>query len=719
MVNDYTYNALFHAIRAHFYFDLLRGFDNLLEGRPYASTLWRMLDSIKDRSNEYSGLTKKLDMPRLESIILPKHRKAVQTRLIKSILALRRCLYVNEPLHYLNHNTLPGSNKTDSDNTITLRASLIDYFTLDMDDYISGWAWLQNIASALAIDPYTVDICHLASNARSGDKCTWEKEKNLLTELEDWDCNGITLREMIYPDISIYPVDAILPPEKEVEKNDGSGKCRFEMLRGLVKDPSLRVPFISILTGVGSICYQQHLECIIRNELVSSNESNNDKIKYPVNLFRLTAGMENMLIVSDSNVINNYSVLVRCMKNPTEQNSDFVYFKPATVNVNDPETNTSANYLLRKVGPNEYIARQAEEGFIKAEPPLLVMHKDDPNLRKWAAVAIDGAQAAFDEATVLYLYTSSWNIMACTKRWLSGDIPDSVGFALEVSHDFVKWFIGAIYTKEFLNYANGAKLTSLNGVHFAAAGLKNSLKFGNIIGSVGLKGAMSAIGAGVSAYDAYKAAQDGDTGSAIAFWLDVALCSLAVVATRGTFLLVVGLGIGFKILGSALRSSKLEIELANCVYGKNAGKNDNALIEKMLDDNVFRLITVASPIHAEGMFINASKKYSIFATELDIPRLALNRYKLLKIYWPMFSQPFVKKRLLNYNTSMGQVSNITKEIKYIYLEDEQIMLLLSDNCQGDTYIWHDRGNGMELFVSFATEWQNDMLPNLPWVNNGR
>ena len=89
-----------------------------------------------------------------------------------------------------------------------------------------------------------------------------------------------------------------------------------------------------------------------------------------------------------------------------------------------------------------------------------------PDLRKWAEVAIDTAQAVFDEATVLYLYTSSWNIMACTKRWLSGDIPDSVGFALEVSHDFVKWFIGAISAKEFLDYAKGAVIRPFSCVLF-------------------------------------------------------------------------------------------------------------------------------------------------------------------------------------------------------------------------------------------------------------
>ena len=675
IVNDYLYNPLFYAIRAKFYADMLKGFDLLLLNKQYAATIWQMFDSLRYTRDEKEVFTKHLDMSKLESVICPNHRRAVKKMLEESINDLILCLGSDKNnrrdtrgVYELGNYDFPSAHENK------VKESLHDYFSLDNNDYLlKGWSWINNIASALAIDPGTADSCNFDYEIRCGLKSNIRKSEldPMLFSMEKWDCNGITLRQMMYPDIEKYPVSQPLERNSmEVEINDGSGLCRFQTLLSMLQDsnsdPQKEIA-LSIITGVGAIFYQKHLESVMAKEATYDNALS-EELKYPVNLLRL-ADLTDMILISaeqlNSNICTNYKILICDGSNTqTSQNNSL-----------EPLPTNTEPYVIHKISEYQYIARMARNNSITLSyMPLLLIPKTTQlftygNVSNTIIGGINIA-AIFKPALNICLLISSINMIVCVEVWRSGENNSkaNITFALNALGNSVNFFAGAAAGEILWNTKNtGLKFAELleNGEGFAVKNLKRLWKLGYIVGAVDF------------GYHAHQSASRGDDTAAIFYSAGTLSCALAITVgilasglpTGGLAPALGALGLLGGAIGAFFTSSELKHEILNCVYGNTPNPSkDLKFSGDNGDDNAYRLLKCASPITVEYPASEDIKKYEQFITFIGL-KINNIKYKVLRISWPLFAHPFVKRQISN-GKFLPQVScSSTISCYYLYLED--------------------------------------------------
>ncbi|MGP9645283.1 toxin VasX, partial [Halomonas sp. AOP30-A1-24] len=110
----------------------------------------------------------------------------------------------------------------------TYQRALVDYFSLEESDYLSGFCLVEQCFTALSLDPKRADILanedaptqlHTANNGTA--------QRTLLALLEEG--STAPLHAMCFPDSETHPVDQpfALPEE---ESNDGTGRFRAKAL---------------------------------------------------------------------------------------------------------------------------------------------------------------------------------------------------------------------------------------------------------------------------------------------------------------------------------------------------------------------------------------------------------------------------------------------------------------------------------------------------------
>jgi hypothetical protein len=667
-VHDYLYSPLFHAARVIFYADLLTAFDHELVDKPYASTVWQILNSLRSNEEERTKIASNLRMDKIEGIIIPKLRKAVRMMVEEAISDLHNCM--NDFVGPVD--SLPGATW----NTKGIGYALHDLFTLEGEEYVSGWAWVKNIAAALAIDTDTIDTHCLPPERKYGAKSDLFKKSTIkLRGLPEMDCNGITLQDMMYPKLSKYPVEIPLTLQG-IEDNDGKALCRYAYLHQLVKDNPQKDEIITIISGVGLISYQANFEEFMG--AVSRPTVFPDALKAPVNLLRLDPELKDMVLSRPSDLLPNRQLpLILGMYSPASTRERYT---PKSSFVPRADGTGHDEYVIGKVNYDQYVVRKKIKG--STNQPLLVVQVESATLLKWGSVNLDLANVsgAFRARLgILYIPLSALNLISCKESWQSGNKSDSIGLALSVGDALVKLATGTATATSLIAAARARRLGAVifDGAAFAGKSLRIALKLGSLVGALD------------SGWNWHKSIKDGDTGAAWAYGIGaVAFSFIFVLNPIGLAATICGvLGVGCSALGFFLTTDDLTKELLRKnIYAKEKDYWSPATGQQ--DDEAMRLLRYACPISVQKVL--ADDPTEPIAKHLNALGLRPKTRKILRVSWPMF-------------TDVSFSSQITGELaaEYLFIEETHEVFVLPCREGYTAIISHIANNEKRKFATIA------------------
>lgn len=671
LVHDYLYSPLVHAVRTSFYADMFPGLDRWLADKPYAGVLWQILDSLRFKTAVREKLVACLDMEKLENVILPLKRKAIRLLLEQSLHDLVNCLNGN----CCGDPDLPGSFKAGDCGVPTRqRYALHDLFALEDEDYVAGWAWVKTVAQALMLDPDTADAYCLPPERRYGRQGFLQVRTNsTLRAMENWDCNGLTLKDMLYPCLDEFPVEQVLKQATADDDNTVIGSCRFGYLRSLIarSGSAERREILGIIGGVGLIFYQLHFEALLAEN--SWSEDVPEEMQRPVNLLRLDPLLEHM-VVSQAEKLDEkrYKALICGL----DTDADPERYHSETVYVPREDGRGHDAYIVRPAAYGHFVASRTALGRTARQLPLLAMYERDSDLKIFAqagvGLAADHGPPLFG---LLYIPISALNLVSCRQAWGSGYAADRVGLALAAGDNFLKLATGAATAQAIYKAMRGGTALAsliLDGARFGSRALRLAIKLGNLFGAI------------ESGYSLYAAVDKGDEGAAWAFGAGAVFFTLGLAlapftggltgAAAGVF---AGLGGLCGVLGAFLSSSELEGELRTGRYGLKCKRRYNY---KGPDDEPLRLLRYACLVTVQNVNVRDPKApYGRLAEVMDVSPPALEN-KALSIAWPMFVAPCDYTQL---NFPLADVE------KYVFIEHTREKVLFMKTYFRQALVWHE------------------------------